>query len=69
MNGRPLARAAIIDTAPSNAVGLPQQFQPTLPQVNGSTGVIKSYILSDNKTGVVGCPCFPPVISLNSSMF
>lgn len=53
LNGRPLARGVITDVAPSNAIGLPQQFQPSLPQVNTSAGVIKSYILPDNQTGVV----------------
>lgn len=50
---RKLARASIIDIAPSNAVGLPSQFIPSLPLANGSTGVIKSYVLPGNKTGVV----------------
>ena len=49
-----LAKASIIqDAAPKSAVGLPSQFQPSLPTVNGSEGVIKSYILPDKKTGVV----------------
>ncbi|KAI5117463.1 hypothetical protein M0805_004067 [Coniferiporia weirii] len=52
-NGRPLAKASIVDIAPGNAIDLPQQFQPTLPQVNTSAGVIKSYILPDNETGVM----------------
>ncbi|KAK7684903.1 hypothetical protein QCA50_011736, partial [Cerrena zonata] len=47
------ARAVIIDKTPANGVGLPSQFQPRLPQTDGSTGVIKSYILPDNKTGVM----------------
>ncbi|EKM57181.1 uncharacterized protein PHACADRAFT_160711 [Phanerochaete carnosa HHB-10118-sp] len=51
--GRKLARAAIVDKSNSNAVGLPQQFIPTLSPVNGSTGVIKSFILPSNKTGVM----------------
>ena len=42
-----------IDVGPSSAVGLPSQFQPTLPALNGSESVIKSYILPDGKTGVV----------------
>lgn len=50
---RKLAKAVIIDKAPGNAVGLPGQFVPNLPQTAGSTGVIKSYILPGNKTGVV----------------
>ncbi|TFY77280.1 hypothetical protein EWM64_g6733 [Hericium alpestre] len=47
------ARAAIIDSAPKNALGLPAPFLPTLPPVNSSAGVIKSFILPDNKTGVM----------------
>jgi hypothetical protein len=48
-----LAKANIIDIAPKNAVGLPDPFLPTLPPTAGSTGVIKSFILPGNKTGVV----------------
>lgn len=51
-----MARAVIRDTAPANGIGLPQPFQPTLPQVNTSAGVIKSYILPDKRTGVVRDP-------------
>jgi len=47
------ARAAIIDSSLKNAVGLPGPFLPTAPPVNGSTGVIKSFILPDNITGVM----------------
>ncbi|THH27364.1 hypothetical protein EUX98_g6832 [Antrodiella citrinella] len=47
------ARAAIIDSSLKNAVGLPSPFLPTAPPVNGSTGVIKSFILPDNITGVM----------------
>ncbi|KAG6860617.1 hypothetical protein C0995_009371 [Termitomyces sp. Mi166 len=50
---RRLANGSIIDKSNSNAVGLPPQFIPTLPTVAGSEGVIKSYILPDNKTGVM----------------
>lgn len=52
-SGRKLARAAIVDKPHSKAVGLPSQFLPTAPPVNGSTGVIKSFILPSNKTGVM----------------
>jgi hypothetical protein len=51
--GRRLAKANIIDLSHNNAVGLPDPFLPKLPSVNGSTGVIKSFILPSNKTGVV----------------
>lgn len=50
---RKLARAAIVDVSAKTAIGLPSEFQPTLPAVNGSEGVIKSFILPDKKTGVV----------------
>ncbi|KAF4603214.1 hypothetical protein EYR38_003625 [Pleurotus pulmonarius] len=50
---RRLPRADIIDKGESSAVGLPHEFEPTLPPVNGSTGVIKSFILPDSKTGVM----------------
>lgn len=46
-------RAAIVDKSNQNAVGLPGPFIPTLPTVGGSDGVIKSYILPGNTTGVV----------------
>ncbi|KAI0356925.1 hypothetical protein OH77DRAFT_182654 [Trametes cingulata] len=55
-----LARAAIVDSSAKNAVGLPSQFQPTLPPVNGSEGVIKSFILPDKKTGVMFVGSFEP---------
>ncbi|KAI9438208.1 hypothetical protein H4582DRAFT_2111656 [Lactarius indigo] len=50
-----LARAALKDPAaqPKTAVGLPGPFLPTLSPTNGSTGVIKSFILPGNKTGVM----------------
>ncbi|KZT22301.1 hypothetical protein NEOLEDRAFT_1138220 [Neolentinus lepideus HHB14362 ss-1] len=51
--GRRLARAVIVDKSQTNAVGLPSPYHPTAPPVNGSTGVIKSYILPDHKTGVM----------------
>ncbi|KAJ7756929.1 hypothetical protein B0H16DRAFT_1537435 [Mycena metata] len=43
----------IIDKSNSKAVGLPPQFEPTLPTVGGAEGVMKSYILPGNKTGVM----------------
>ena len=50
---RALGNVRPIDKAPGSAVGLPGEFQPTLPALNGSESVIKSYILEDGKTGVV----------------
>jgi hypothetical protein len=48
-------RAVLKDPAaqPHTAVGLPGPFLPTLTSTDGSTGVIKSFILPGNKTGVV----------------
>lgn len=46
-------KASIIDNSLKKAVNLPGPFIPTLPAVNGSGGVIKSFILDDKKTGVV----------------
>lgn len=39
---------------PADAIGLPTEFQPSLPTiVNDSSGVIKSYLLPDGITGVM----------------
>ncbi|KAJ6613551.1 hypothetical protein B0H10DRAFT_2047628 [Mycena sp. CBHHK59/15] len=46
-------RANIVDLSNSSAVGLPPQYQPTLPTVGGAAGVMKSYILPGNETGVM----------------
>ncbi|KAA1478510.1 hypothetical protein DENSPDRAFT_686430 [Dentipellis sp. KUC8613] len=56
MNPRPTRRqprAVLKGVAPKNAIGLPAPFLPTLPPVDGSSGVIKSFILPDNETGVM----------------
>ncbi|KAH9927956.1 uncharacterized protein BXZ73DRAFT_78411 [Epithele typhae] len=59
-NGK-LAMAKIVtDGKASQSVGLPTEFQPTVPQVNGSTGVIKSYMLEDKKTAVMFVGSFEP---------
>jgi hypothetical protein len=47
-------RADILDADPATGVGLPEKDLPTLPPLEGSKGVIKSYILPGNKTAVVG---------------
>ncbi|KAI0634239.1 hypothetical protein C8Q77DRAFT_1110664 [Trametes polyzona] len=57
---RKLAKAAIVDVSAKTAIGLPSEFQPTLPAVNGSEGVIKSFILPDKKTGVMFVGSFEP---------
>lgn len=46
-------RANIIDGSLKQAIALPTQFQPTVPVIAGETGTVKSYILPDNKTGVL----------------
>ncbi|KAG6836074.1 hypothetical protein H0H93_011655 [Arthromyces matolae] len=50
---RRLAKGNIIDKSNSKAIGLPPQFIPSLPFVAGSEGVIKSFLLPDNETGVM----------------
>ncbi|GLB39840.1 hypothetical protein LshimejAT787_0703500 [Lyophyllum shimeji] len=50
---RRLAKGEIIDKSNSNALNLPPRFIPTVPPVAGSGGVIKSFVLPDNKTGVM----------------
>ncbi|KAK7042445.1 TSPc domain-containing protein [Favolaschia claudopus] len=52
--------ANIVDKSTGNAIGLPSQFEPTLPTVGGDQGVIKSYILPGNKTGVMFVGSFGP---------
>ncbi|THH12597.1 hypothetical protein EW146_g7542 [Bondarzewia mesenterica] len=43
-----------IGRPPADAIGLPTQFQPNLPTVGaGASGVITSYVLPDNITGVM----------------
>lgn len=43
----------IIDGSLKQAIGLPQQFQPTVPIIAGQNGAVKSFILPDNITGVL----------------
>ncbi|KAJ7594181.1 hypothetical protein C8J56DRAFT_1002138 [Mycena floridula] len=54
------AKAEIIDKSINKAVGLPTEFQPTLPSTAGSEDVIKSYILPGNQTGVMFVGSFSP---------
>ncbi|KAI9463969.1 hypothetical protein BJY52DRAFT_1401034 [Lactarius psammicola] len=48
------ARGAMMDLTaqPKAAIGLPDRFLPTLPHTRGSNGVVKSFVLPGNKTGV-----------------
>ena len=56
-----LAKASIIDLGSQTSSGsLPAQFQPSLPPLDGSEGVVKSYILPDGKTGVMFVGSFEP---------
>ncbi|KAJ4479394.1 hypothetical protein J3R30DRAFT_3288983 [Lentinula aciculospora] len=57
---RRLAKGNIIDKSNDSAIGLPPQFVPTAPQVDGSEGVIKNFILPDNQTGVMFVGSFEP---------
>ncbi|KAJ3795714.1 hypothetical protein GGU11DRAFT_210774 [Lentinula aff. detonsa] len=57
---RRLAQGNIIDKSNDSAVGLPPQFIPTAPQIDGSEGVIKNFILPDNQTGVMFVGSFEP---------
>ncbi|KAF5350678.1 hypothetical protein D9756_008734 [Leucocoprinus leucothites] len=50
---RKLAKAEIIDKSGGNGINLPPPFLPNTTSVPGSEGVIKSFILPDNKTGVM----------------
>jgi hypothetical protein len=47
-------RAKGVVRLPSDAVGLPSQFQPSLAPVNDNASDMVSYILPDNITGIVG---------------
>ncbi|KAI0827410.1 hypothetical protein BC628DRAFT_1418509 [Trametes gibbosa] len=54
------ARAVIVDIATKISIWLPSHFQPTLPLLNGSDDVMKSYMLPDRKTGVMFVGSFEP---------
>ena len=45
--------------SPSDAVGLPLQFQPSLAVVNPNASNMVSYVLPDNITGVVSYATYP----------
>ncbi|KAH9996284.1 hypothetical protein BJV77DRAFT_1059470 [Russula vinacea] len=51
-------RAKGVARPPSNAIGLPSQFQPSLPPINGNANEMASYLLPDGITGVVSCHTF-----------
>jgi hypothetical protein len=55
------------DLAPQGAaivIDLPSKFQPTVPAVNGSAGILKSFILPDKRTGVVSSLWMVETLSL-----
>lgn len=58
-------RAKGIIRPPSDAIGLPSQFQPSLPPINGKAHEMVSYLLPDNITGVVSCHPFFFTCTLN----
>ena len=58
-------RAKGIIRPPSDAIGLPSQFQPSLPPINGKAHEMVSYLLPDNITGVVSCHTFFFTCTLN----
>jgi len=66
-----LAKGNIItvDSKPGSAVNLPPQFFPTAPVVAGGEGVIQTYILPDNKTGVIFVGSFEPDVTLPNNGF
>ena len=50
----------MLDPSKQIALDLPGPYVPTLPQTNGSEGVIKGYMLQDNQTGVLYVSSFSP---------
>ncbi|VDB83219.1 unnamed protein product [Peniophora sp. CBMAI 1063] len=53
-------RGASFDLTAKKDVALPGPFVPVLPTTGGSEGVIKSYVLPGNKTGVMFVGSFSP---------
>ena len=53
-------RASAFDLSAKKDVALPGPFVPVLPTTGGSEGVIKSYVLPSNKTGVMFVGSFGP---------
>ncbi|KZV63396.1 hypothetical protein PENSPDRAFT_669711 [Peniophora sp. CONT] len=53
-------RASSFDLSAKKDVALPGPFVPVLPTTGGSEGVIKSYVLPGNKTGVMFVGSFGP---------
>ncbi|KZV63402.1 hypothetical protein PENSPDRAFT_211766 [Peniophora sp. CONT] len=53
-------RGSMFDLSARKDVALPGPFVPVLPTTGGSEGVIKSYVLPGNKTGVMFVGSFEP---------
>ncbi|KIY70218.1 hypothetical protein CYLTODRAFT_488261, partial [Cylindrobasidium torrendii FP15055 ss-10] len=54
-------KGIMLDARNATAIGLPDEYHPTLPPVaNATSGVIKSYILAENNTGVMFVGSFSP---------
>lgn len=53
-------RGSIVEASLKQSIGLPPQFQPTVPAVAGQNGTVKAFILPDNKTGVLFVGSFSP---------
>jgi len=54
------ARGGLLNPSPGLAaeLRLPSPFLPTLPSSGGSSGLVKSFVLPGNETGVVRPPCY-----------
>jgi len=54
------ARGGLLKPAPGLAaeLGLASPVLPTLPSSDGGSGLVKSFVLPGNKTGVVRPPCY-----------
>ncbi|KAI0772829.1 hypothetical protein BD413DRAFT_35102 [Trametes elegans] len=58
---RRFLKSEVIDESIKKTIlPLPSQFRPSLAPLNGSEGVVKSYVLPDNKTGVLFVGSFYP---------
>lgn len=57
-DARKYAYNTLLDSSPPSNVILPLTLQPTLPTVNGSSGVAQFFMLQDGKTGVLALGSF-----------
>jgi hypothetical protein len=56
--GPPHALNVILDDSAALDIVLPSGLEPSLPAVNGSSGVSQFYLLDDGKTGVLALGSF-----------